>query len=266
MDQTLKSFPISLKSVDPQKDIELINQYSTKELTPDGVFCFSVILCDNEIDRDLERFPVPTLERLAPMFVGKTGISDHDWSARRQIARLYRVEVEKTDKLNSFGEALVVLRGSAYMVRNNYTASLIQAIEGGIMKEVSVGVSVGRSACSVCGSEMTFNFDTWQRVCEKGHIKGQEYDGRLCVEELLDPTDAYEFSFVAVPAQRGAGVVKSRDDIREAIEAVLGADLDEHRDELLKLLPKVKAAMLSADESAKRTEILKENEKFRKEK
>jgi hypothetical protein len=42
-----------------------------------------------------------------------------------------------------------------------------------------------------------------------GHVKGRTYDGKLCWGELCEPKDAYEFSFVAVPAQRSAGVIKS---------------------------------------------------------
>ncbi len=34
------------------------------------------------------------------------------------------------------------------------------------------------------------------------------YGEKLCFMELQEPTDAYEWSFVAVPAQRRAGVVK----------------------------------------------------------
>ena len=75
---------------------------------------------------------------------------------------------------------------------------LIAEIDGGIKKEVSVGCSMGRSVCSICGAE--------SGTCT--HVRGQTYDGKLCFAELKDPTDAYEWSFVAVPAQRNAGVVK----------------------------------------------------------
>lgn len=57
---------------------------------------------------------------------------------------------------------------------------------------------MGRSVCSICGAE--------SGTCT--HVRGQTYDGKLCFAELKDPTDAYEWSFVAVPAQRSAGVVK----------------------------------------------------------
>ena len=60
------------------------------------------------------------------------------------------------------------------------------------------------------------------------HVKGEVYDGRLCFTELRQPTDAYEWSFVAVPAQRDAGgaetVRRAADRERVALEkeAALG--------------------------------------------
>ena len=42
-----------------------------------------------------------------------------------------------------------------------------------------------------------------------GHQGGRRYDGKLCYFTLREPTDAYEWSFVAVPAQRKAGVIKA---------------------------------------------------------
>jgi len=75
---------------------------------------------------------------------------------------------------------------------------LIAEIEGGIKKEVSVGCAVKRHACSVCGAE--------SGNCH--HVPGEMYDDTLCFVELKEPVDAYEWSFVAVPAQRNAGVLK----------------------------------------------------------
>ncbi len=61
-----------------------------------------------------------------------------------------------------------------------------------------MGCAMGMAVCSVCGSEYG--------TC--GHRKGEHYDGALCCAILKEPMDAYEFSFVAVPAQRDAGVMK----------------------------------------------------------
>ncbi|WP_195325184.1 hypothetical protein [Flavonifractor plautii] len=92
----------------------------------------------------------------------------------------------------------LVLR--AYMLRNDQTAPLIAAIEGGILREVSVGCQVAKAICSICGT------DRRETYC--GHCPGQEYEGKRCHIDLDAPTDAYELSFVAVPAQKGAGVIK----------------------------------------------------------
>lgn len=73
--------------------LEDINRLSRASLSAEEVYVFSLCLCDNEVDRDQERFPEKTLEQLAPLFVGKSGLFDHSWSARGQAARLYRTEV-----------------------------------------------------------------------------------------------------------------------------------------------------------------------------
>ena len=165
------------------------------------MYTFSVRLCDNEIDRDFERFTLQTLEELAPLFVGKAGIFDHQWSARGQAARIYRTEVvREAGQVTRAGDGYAWLKGYAYMVRTESNRDLIAEIEGGIKKEVSVGCAVEHAICSVCGCDRT------QTDC--GHEKGQEYGGQLCWVDLEGAGDAYEFSFVAVPAQPAAGVVK----------------------------------------------------------
>ena len=184
------------------QDLELIGALARRPLGAEEVYTFSVRLCDNEIDRDFERFPAQTLEELAPLFVGKAGIFDHQWSARGQAARIYRTEVvREAGQVTRAGDGYAWLKGYAYMVRTESNRDLIAEIEGGIKKEVSVGCAVEHAICSVCGCDRT------QTDC--GHEKGQEYGGQLCWADLEGAGDAYEFSFVAVPAQPAAGVVKS---------------------------------------------------------
>lgn len=183
-----------------EQELALINRWSRKELTADEVYAFGVRLCDNEVDRDGERFTTATLEELAELFVGKSGIFDHQWSTKGQAARIYRTElVREEGVVTQTGEAGCYLKGYAYMLRTEGNRDLIAEIEGGIKKEVSVGCAVRERVCSVCGME--------PEMC--GHISGQVYDGKLCCVELTGAADAYEWSFVAVPAQRKAGVVKA---------------------------------------------------------
>lgn len=180
------------------EDLALINALAKAELTAEQVYVFTLRLCDNEVDRDFERFDGEALERLGELFVGKSGIFDHQWSAGGQTARLYKTQVvrESAQKTQA-GDEYRWLKGWAYLLRTEKNEDLIAEIEGGIKKEVSVGCSAGRRVCSVCGAE----------DCE--HVPGQVYDGKLCFWELRDIKDAYEWSFVAVPAQRRAGVIKS---------------------------------------------------------
>ena len=192
-------------------DLEQINALARRELTADEVYLFAVRLCDNDIDRDGERFAVETLEELGKLFVGVSGVFDHQWSARGQTARIYRTEVvHEEGTLTQDGQPYCYLKGYAYMMRTEDNAGLIAEIDGGIKREVSVGCAVERVECSICGEDMNAS----QRC---GHQRGQEYGGQLCTGILLGATDAYEWSFVAVPAQKKAGVVK-RAKLREKLE------------------------------------------------
>lgn len=180
-----------------REDMILINRLSKTDLTPDQVYTFAIRLCDNEVDRDWERFDDEALEVLGKLFVGKSGIFDHNWSAEGQTARLYRTEICREGGSTMAGDACQYLKGYAYMLRSEKNSELIDEIEAGIKKEVSVGCSVSGRVCSICGEEHC------------SHQGGRKYGGKLCYFTLREPTDAYEWSFVAVPAQRKAGVIKA---------------------------------------------------------
>ena len=185
--------------MDIREELGHINRFAKAELKEDQVYVFSVRLCDNEVDRDFERFDTAALETLGELFLGKSGIFDHQWSAKGQTARIYRTEVVHEDAMvTAAGDSYCWLKGWAYLMRTEKNADLITEIEGGIKKEVSVGCAVARHVCSICGAE--------SGTCS--HAAGQMYGEQLCFVELQEPVDAYEWSFVAVPAQRNAGVVK----------------------------------------------------------
>ena len=171
--------------------LEAINAQAKAKLSAEQVYVFSLRLCDDQIDRDGERFDTAALPALAKLFIGKTGIVDHKWSSENQVARIFAAEVVKE-------ESVSYIKAWAYIRRGGNADEVIADIEAGIKKEVSVGCAMGRAACSICGSEYG--------SC--GHSKGEYYDGQLCCAILKEPMDAYEFSFVAVPAQANAGVLK----------------------------------------------------------
>lgn len=95
-------------SVCTEQELQAINAFAKAQLTADEVYAFQVLLCDNEVDRDHERFSVSTLRELSELFVGATGICDHDWRSENQVARIYRTElVTEKGKTTSCGEAYV---------------------------------------------------------------------------------------------------------------------------------------------------------------
>lgn len=196
------------------EEMQLINKLTVKELTPEDVYTFNVILCDNEIDRDCERFDIATLEKMAGLFVGVTGIFDHNPGSGNQTARIYAAECQKSaGKLTSYGEAYVCVKAKAYMPRTNKNADLIAEIDAGIKKEVSVSCAVSGFSCSVCGEDMRYG--------KCSHIKGETYSGKLCHCILSDVKDAYEWSFVAIPAQVNAGVTKGYEkDFRSTLNLI----------------------------------------------
>ena len=193
---------IILKSVATNEDLAKIQQFSRRELLPEEIYVFNVDLCNNDVDRDFEKFSVETLKQMAELFVGKTGIFDHSMKSADQTARIFDAFVEKVNgKKTADGEDFYSLKAKAYMLNNEQNRSLIDSIDAGIKKEVSVSCSVDKAYCSICHT------DRKRAACE--HRKGKMYGDRLCFNILTDATDAYEFSFVAVPAQREAGVTKS---------------------------------------------------------
>lgn len=190
MSRIIKAARVEKQLVD-EGELALINAQALTPRTADGLFAFRLCACDNQVDRDIERFTERTLDQLAELFVGKPVLRDHNWSANSQTARVYAAGVEAQD-----GVKRLILR--AYMPRSSRTANTITDIEAGILREASVGVAVRQALCSVCGEDY--------HHCSHG--RGQEYDGKTCHVDLDDALDAFEVSFVAVPAQPGAGVVK----------------------------------------------------------
>ena len=188
------------KSEISDEELNLINSYTRRKLTKDEVYAFSVVLCDNDIDRDGERFTVESLFALEKLFVGKTGIIDHNPSAKNQTARIFACSVEAVQgKKTQTGDDYFRLKARAYMPKSEKNKDFILALDSGIIKEVSVGCAVEEVLCSICGEKSD--------LCP--HKKGEKYGSKICCGELTNPYDAYEFSFVAIPSQKQAGVTKS---------------------------------------------------------
>lgn len=186
-------------------ELKEINKHTLEPLKAEDVFTFKAVLCDNELDRTFERFTLKALQEFQKLFIGKTVIKDHYRSADNQVARIYATELVQSDKATKAGELYTQLVAHCYMVKTASNADLIAEIKAGIKKEGSVGCAVSSVICSICGT------DNAKSYCRHWPGKSYEKEGgtQVCTFTLAGARDAYEFSLVAVPAQKAAGVSKS---------------------------------------------------------
>lgn len=183
-----------------QADLDLINKYTRAPLTADQVYTFKLQLCDNKIDRQYDQFTPNALNQLSALFIGKTVLFNHSWNAKDQTGRIYSTQVETVQGQKPYMRLIAM----AYMLNRPSNEEVIASLDGGILKEGSVAFSNDTDTCSICGNEY------YSHDCP--HWRGQTYTEngveKTCHVILDDVTDAFEFSLVAVPAQREAGVTK----------------------------------------------------------
>lgn len=189
-------------------DLRKINKYTLSPVSADDVFIFKAMIADNEQDdRNFMPFNLKALRNLRDLYPGKTMLKDHSRKADNQIARVYDTElVQNESKQTELGEPHSELVAKIYMIKTDSNKDLIAEILGGIKKEVSTSCTPEKMVCNVCGVD---NMKDW---CI--HWPGVEYtvsDGskRRCKMLLSGAKEAYELSFVAVPAQPRAGTHKS---------------------------------------------------------
>lgn len=148
---------------------------------------FEIRLCDTKIDRDFKKFTLPCLRKLSEMFVGKNGFVGQD-----SIAKILSTVVLK----GKDGEWFIKANASIKNIPENF--KVIEEIKSGKKKEVSIGCSVATRTCSICGDS----------TGSCNHKPGEYYNGKQCFMELNDPTDVFEWSFVATPVKEEANMDK----------------------------------------------------------
>lgn len=194
------------------EDLKKINKYTLSPLSAEDVFIFKASIADNEQDdRNFMPFNLKALQDLKKLYPGKTMLKDHDRKADNQIARIYDTElIQDANKTTELGELHTELISKMYVVKTESNKDLIAEIKGGIKKEVSTSTVPEKMICNICGC------DNMKDYCR--HWPGMEYDvtdetgkssKRRCKMLLHGAKDAYELSFVAVPAQPRAGTHKS---------------------------------------------------------
>lgn len=193
-------------------DLKKINKYTLSPVNAEDVFIFKATIADNEQDdRNDMPFNLKALQDLKKLYPGKTMLKDHRRVADNQIARIYDTElVQNANKQTELGELHTELVAKIYMIKTDSNKDLIAEIIGGIKKEVSTSTVPEKMICNICG------VDNMKDYCR--HWPGREYDvadatgkstKRRCKMLLHGAKEAYELSFVAVPAQPRAGAHKS---------------------------------------------------------
>ena len=193
-------------------DLKKINKYTLSPVTAEDVFIFKATMADNEQDdRNYMPFNLKALQDLKKLYPGKTMLKDHRRVADNQIARIYDTElVQDANKQTELGELHTELIAKIYMIKTDSNKDLIAEIMGGIKKEVSTSTVPQKMICNICGC------DNMKEYCR--HWPGYEYDvadntgkssKKRCKMLLDGAKEAYELSFVAVPAQPRAGTHKS---------------------------------------------------------
>ena len=194
------------------EDLKKINKYTLSPVKSEDVFIFKATIADNEQDdRNHMPFNLKALQDLKKLYPGRTMLKDHSRRADNQIARVFDTElVQNANKQTELGELHTELTAKIYMIKTDSNKDLIAEIMGGIKKEVSTSTVPEKMICNICG------VDNMKDYCR--HWPGREYDiadatgksaKKRCKMLLHGAKEAYELSFVAVPAQPRAGTHKS---------------------------------------------------------
>ena len=155
------------------QDFNIIKNFvKSEDIKPEDLFVYPIRLCDNCKDRDEERFSDLALNSVKNLCEGVVGIKNHEWNSENAHSRIYKAEVEEIDGIKS-------VIGYAYTMVTDSTMEFINNIKSGLLQEVSIGFKA-----------TSYSTDT---------------DGTKVIDDV---SDVFEWSFVAVPAQPKAGVVK----------------------------------------------------------
>ncbi len=207
---------LKVASVSPlectDEDLKKINKYTLCPVKAEDVFIFKATMADNEQDdRNYCPFNLKALQDLKRLYPGKTMLKDHRRVADNQIARIYDTElVQNATKQTELGELHTELVAKIYMIKTDSNKDLIAEIMGGIKKEVSTSTVPEKMICNICGTDnmksYCRHYPGFEYTIDDGSAKGTK---KRCKMLLHGAKEAYELSFVAVPAQPRAGTHKS---------------------------------------------------------
>ena len=197
-----KTIPIKLYS-QSNVDIAIVREVADNpDLDESKVFFFGpFLICasgrnfnSTELDGEAQRTVVKAWAGL-PIYYGEI---DHDEKARNQVARIYDAW---TEERNGRTETW----GKGYGIWTNGNKDLFDEIDGKVKKEMSCGIDVSKSVCSVCAAEIDLsNQPAFFGSCPNGHTAGQ--DGCYFRDVEWQPV---HLAFVGRPGIEGAGLTEA---------------------------------------------------------
>lgn len=232
------------------EQLNRINKFTRRAVTADEVVAFTTLSCNDLPDRDDDQFTTQCVKDFAALEqplspVGKSFMLDHNYSVGNAVGRIFGVDTAKA-------AGGTFLTNEVYLPNTEQFAPLIEKIDFGIAWAVSVGVMLGKSACSLswCGAAMS----SWGYWCQNGHDKGMYYtedaeednwgyplpcDSRTkgaekTLRQFSEPRDFYELSQVFLGAQYHAALEEKAPEFAGAVKTAgtnhfVGASADEAR-------------------------------------
>lgn len=239
-----KSFEARVRKVTPSNgDLDIINSggFAVEEVKAEDIFCGSMALCNNELDRSYERFPEGYLKRFADTIVGKSVMRGHDYRSE-PVGRFYDAEVRKgtADHLD--------LVPAYYMMAND---PLVPKVKAGILKGVSIGFEPDKRICDLDGKD----YDGWWNDADDDdpchHIAGRDYDGKTAtITYGGDETkvEALEGSFVWLGCQHGAETLGQNQQVGRQAKSAFFAERAKGGRSLRSPLPNIKEKHMPKDD------------------
>ena len=195
-----------------------------------------MLLCHDQYDRTLERFPLAYLDQFAKTIPGKSVLPCHNqggyWSSGDlPLGRFFKADIEKVVESEfpmlmrtGLAKALAPIPGfenkrktvnylapSFYFANDDSTEGLRKNIDLGVYKHVSIGFSYDDLICDICGKSYLYWSSDGSAGCP--HYRGDVLDdGRLVTLTFggdASQAEALEGSIVYLGAQPGARLVKA---------------------------------------------------------
>lgn len=124
-------------------DLALINGVAIEPQKAEQVYVRRERLANTQVDRAGERFTNANIRQFAKSIVGKAKLAGHNYQGLPE-GRFYKATTENTN-----GVMHVV--PSFYMIRTDASAPIIANIDGGVLKDVSIGFNFETLQCDICG-------------------------------------------------------------------------------------------------------------------